>query len=920
MNFINKNYLDLIVGNKKQMLSENELYNINKIIYLLLLELFNVKKLQQKKSKNIDEYLNLIEEYKKDIQNFKNKEDEHSKNIDNIKTNHEQEINNIKIYNNNLELQRQNIFKDKCLKYLNTFNIDTLIEFKAKTNLLKYHRDLVTSTAEYKQLLNEYIQLLDIEYNFNNLLIKNNNEYKCDELLTNDSSRYQNGGGTKYKIYKYINKYVNNEDIKYIDKITSLIQYSNIESQKAGNNNIYFNNKINKYTIKYINNENKTYIDKINGYIKIQNGGNLNILNNIDINNIINNYYRPLHDILFDKNLLNSPHACAPISYAKMNYDEAIIVIDNIFNTKHFCFESARTIADLDIMNTTYKIMYKLKSLGTDILAESFNDELTKIFSNYILIELTLIIREYIYNYNLRHPRIALGNDDITVLYKGGNTIKMHFKKFIKLFNITDDIFKQSTINSDLDFMIKISYSDMYNNGMVDNEIISIQNNIIQIVNLSLIKIKNKFKQIIYSIINILNKKITENINKIYDIIHEYNNIVPPLNKINTTYDLSIKTFNHKIIHNSINKSTNIIKDYDNKSINKYSYQFNFENHTITKLLYFFSNTELTNFISDIIIPDHIVLSYLNSIVANYHNKFKHTFSLFRLKLINKININDIILPFSADYVDISININDDNNILLQYNLLEIKPKYNILPLLCNSIIPSIYYFFIDIYRILCLEPLFIFLDKKYDKRIKRILNIIIICLIYDGVNNRNIIIDYTNLLNILTANIIHRDIDAYYNNINHPNLIIYSIPNVTFHNIPNNYDIFKYNINHNYYLTLLMGNYYETIIKLYYITHNGIHGVNPHDIRYNNYCDLFFDTCKRMDIGDHDALNASFNIFSYEFIRSQYDKYFEDFKKYEKLLIEYINKLIVFLTNKPIVLPAGFDYNTLYNDVDTLF
>jgi hypothetical protein len=417
-------------------------------------------------------------------------------------------------------------------------------------------------------------------------------------------------------------------------------------------------------------------------------------------------------------------------------------------------------------------------------------------------------------------------------------------------------------------------------------------------------------------------------------------------------------TLENKFNNTNLFKESYIITDNpvnpENDDIMKYR-------KNVDSVVAFFSNNRLTEFIPmEIFEKNNFHIVYSDMLFFIRH-KSMINFSLFRLKFNNTLNLTNTktitysdntqdikskqeIIKIPIEIVDLSVSSLDDNrsdydNILFAPNtnhyqdinysisnkITDIKEEkiFNIL-----TTIPSANYMFYDIVEMLYIDNMFIWEDKKYGKRIGRLMYLSIICELSQGTTIDKLINDYTKFISFISEQNIN-SIDDFDLNINKiyekiktvktEKMIVINneqVINPRIHNIRPT-KILKLAENKiNFYLDLFISNYYESVILIKYFKHNNpsqqlneTHGSATQDVlepEHFNYCEyqnqLLKDIENKIMLQKRMA-NQNNYMFSTDYSELKHYKttkvlknIADEFLKYNKTLILYSKNLIELL------------------------
>ena len=842
-----------------------------------------INKLKHKKEKYINMQDVTGNEYTNKINEYTNKINEYEKQF--------------KLISNNITE-----FNEQCENYIDeNHNNELISKLKFNNNfIIKNLKNTPNTSDKYLYLFNKYI-VNNLETQLLLNLNDKKDKWKCTLINKNFEPKNHIGGGN-----------IKNNDIK--------------------NNDI--KNKIIKYSKKYSITKKDIYKNKMQEYFNLIGGTNsINLFNN-NIDDIINNKFNDITDII-NREFSHLTDAFEKIKYTtetKNVYSPITNTICSVDKEKNKMVKnnsscSCEYVLDengkLEEINYLFNKLFKGDSTDA-FMQDILDNKYYVMLSNYILIELQTNLSEYIYKYNIKNATKQLDiYKDIVVLYKGGNTVRIHFNSFLNVIKklipdiefAKDGIFDINLLKlGDWDFNISINYKELLTKGFTIHELDNIYNNIKQIVIISLFKIKKNLKDLLNSELSYnFTKKILDKLQtKTYnDYIEEYNK-TSVANSIQQMTFTKLKTFNY--IYDA---NTNELKlDFDNKPIEKYSFQrisnskeYGINNVSINNLYTMFSNEHMTEFLPDFLMPNNIYISLLDEL--KFHKARGITnFILYRMKFNNIAYINKLIknkttgeetneetqYNLGIEMIDVSISsINDTKLSSQSFTMRKENPKYTNLKNYkiydeqkINIDIPSMYYMFFDVSDMLFVESIFPFEAKKYEKRIRRLLLLSLIC-IYNEEEETNAIINYfTNFKIVINMN---KDllINDKYNNIPHDNINILPMHK------HNNQDYTEFNIlklkNETiyFYIDIFLENYYHCILIITYLLNN------PIEQKYIDLCNSVFLKSKKLEEGINFTPTSIMPFSEYQ-KADQINNYIEELTEYEKYLIKSIDEILNFL------------------------
>ena len=741
---------------------------------------------------------------------------------------------------------KKNTFINKCKSYFDSkHEIHILKEgFKKKLSIINAEIEknnlnmLDNNYIHAKKYLEHKKAALICEFGVLQNIITSRIENDCEnlnQLMSNQTPHInptvpeipintvikQNGGkinenmeNSEYKIFKYLSKLSNNSD----------------------------------------NEKTNTYVHLLNKHI--QNGGEIIMDNTTLMNNILSGKYNLLTDVeKYKEGKEEIPNE--NIKCVKNNYNEEDFTVLNpkskYFGTNYSCMESD-TRYGLNYFESkyNYELRRTLKSNATDIfMNETLRYLNYQLLCNYTHFELSSFFYEFIYKYNLnidengKDNKKRLDDNEIILLYKGGNTTRMHIKllidnlKKIKQGSYKDlcDMYDELSLG-DWDFNVNINFHKLIDHGYLKNDIIELINKCKQVSVMALHKVKLTFN-------NLLDGNISSNyarqmawkfVLKSKKVVDEFENKINQLKKykqhnikINAKI-IDAKVFNNeidfsKIKYDEINEHTkeerkeeilcgevktnmNITKKLFKDSYiivdkpifaNKKGHETGAKNRkNIDSVITFFSNKNLTEFIPNDMFKFNSLHIVYSDMLFFYRLKTMINFSLFRLKFNNTMRLeigksnnsgpmwenknNGISCPgkdknkkcdvvkIPIEIVDLSVLSIDDNRqdydhlffqkiggitdkySTINYSINDMlssdtrEDKSTPLTYTLNTYIPSANYMFYDIAEMLFVDNMFAWEDKKYDKRIRRLMYLSVICELLNSKSIDDLIADYQKL------------------------------------------------------------------------------------------------------------------------------------------------------------------------------
>ena len=799
--------------------------------------------------------------------------------------------------------------------------------------------------------------------------------------------------------------------------------------------------KIHKYLHKMSNSNNSektnTYMHLLNKHI--QNGGEIMIDNTVLMNNILNNNYNLLTDIEKYKNTKERNIDSSNEDCIKNNYDDEDIDIiqpkSKYFNTKYLCINAdTRYSKNYRESKYNYELRRSLKSKATDIFMDSVLNTGLKynMLCNYAHFELSSFFYEFIYKYNLniKDKTKRLGENDIILLYKGGNTTRMHIglllknlKKDNQLLEFTEleNIYGELTLG-DWDFNVNIHFHKLILKGYTRDELINLINQCKQISVLGLYKLKMTFNKLLDGSLSesYADRMLSDFGNGVERILSDYDNNINSLNSKETIIKTNIgevNVYNYKIEYNDKGKGKgrSIKEKFDNKKLFKESYiitdkpviinpSSNGKKQTeniyttrknVDSVVTFFSNNNLTEFIPHNMFEFNNLHIVYSDMLFFMRHKTMINFSLFRLKFNNKMileinkenkdvsksvdgqidrpidgqidgptdrsNKNCInsenkkceLIKIPIEIVDLSVLSIDDNrqdfdhiffqtrkdgtynkyqeiNYSISDNLSEDTRDNKTTPLSYNlsTYIPSANYMFYDIAEMLLADNMFIWDDKKYEKRIARIIYLSVICELSDNKTITELISDYTQFKTFIERynnkadydedNIIDKiygEIKAEKKEGGNPMVVINNdqmiIPAIN--KIKPTKLLRLQNKKINFFIDTFISNYNESIILIKYFkdtylsvasSTTGSKLTDEH-LKYCQFQNELLELIKNKKIIKHKMVDGKeynatvdYNGINYYKDPKQLNKMIKKLFEYKTYLLKYINKIISILTD----------------------
>jgi hypothetical protein len=489
----------------------------------------------------------------------------------------------------------------------------------------------------------------------------------------------------------------------------------------------------------------------------------------MNINNIVNNIEIPI------------VHDCAG---AGLNPNK--VCIDNIWPIVSQQNQYSKN-------NLLYNFKRYFKGISTDNYMKTLynNRNYYKTLTYLVYLYINLGLSSFINRYNFING-VLIDDHDVKLLYKGGNTTRIHLEFITKKYNAPNLVNRYNrTSVGDWDYNISINYQNLINKH-IDIHIFIIK--LKKVLDYSLSKIKERFNLFFPHLYNQYANNIIsdlENINTyniIQDYMIKYNNLVAvPADRINNINirEVNIVDHNQKIVklplHYNKNEPNLNLNINDTRSFKMYHVDDN-DMRQINVINYYpYPNI----YASDIIpTPDSpIFISYIDSIKGK---NFKRNpgFALYRLKINNKLiydqtvggNVDEKNINIPIELIDVSINSPDANGPIISYihlhNILNIHNNYTQYNFSLDTgmnitypiEVPSTAYMYNDVLSMLIIDGIFPWLDIKYAKRIDRL------CLLYILTyleNNDNVYIRKILNFRFILSTIFDHLIDTYLTYIN---------------------------------------------------------------------------------------------------------------------------------------------------------
>ena len=693
--------------------------------------------------------------------------------------------------NNNLDhrkyLEENNLLKNK-IKYLEEIN--TVSNSKTE-NLGTVKMDLNEFEDKCDNFFKKenYENNIKKEYDYNIVILSNaisNNTNNSNDPQYENRNHFLNLKKSMINYRYHILSILNKLNISF--KCTSLKNM--MITQYGGDHddiNDLYNHKISKYASKFSQSNDIKYIQKLNDYI--QDGGGIIATQNSSrfLKNIVYNSY----DIITNQQLFKDKENLNICTGIKDITDKLDFTDNDIRITACIKQSTVKEIEKFNIEKLLYEFKKKNRILSTDmgiLTFKNLNNNLLNLSGKYILTLLLATISEFIYEYNLsrNNTTYSLSEDDITVLYKGGNTTRLHMVEFYnsipddkkKFFYKMKDIISKSSVG-DFDFNISLYkealFLDNKRNFNID-EVKKIEEYLRQVLSLCTYNIKIVLNNIMdtnfsHDYITTLASKLnnTESEDDIKKFISDYNNLISVYNAKIPSTELKLKLISeiklkHIIVPNYIYEN-NLIKTHtDPLEKNNILFKKKISDGISHNIVDNVTNYFTTNNLLETLVPH----SYINNIYSVYIQGLKlikgkriSYFDLFRLKLNNKLIYDlkysdntpgELKIPFGIEFIDISLQTSSHTIDIFCDNKKK-KQIINFEKEECKYIyIPSVYYMYYDIVTMLLIETYLIWEEPKYDKRIKRLLYLAFLCNIKDNVSMQTITDNYIKFKNLLTG------------------------------------------------------------------------------------------------------------------------------------------------------------------------
>lgn len=883
----------------------------------------------------IEKYKRKIDELKSELELCK------KKNLSN--TNSKQNTD----YLNNLILEKENIIRD------NEATIQEKENIIQQLSNQRNNSQFVQKCKKYNELESNSYKLLNLnQYEINKKIIKMNSasDPNVKNILSAEVGR----------IY-YNDKLRNLNESGLIDKtcsnLSKLIGGANQDETKMGK----YLNKLNLGA----SDKSDIYAHKIKQYVNNMNGGGNTLIDVFSdntgtyIKNIIEGRYKLISDLNLLKNVINKNKVsdCVDKQFTNIDADEDN---DNLgfkkydYNLKIGCFQSIVGMTKEKIKSEkTYLFKKFFNTLFTDVYVQDYLDVDTySLLTNYLYFTMVSAFKQYIQIYN-QYNNIKLDDNDIILMYKGGNTIRFYISNLYKKINFGESPkaragkealkkIQQGLSRGDWDYYVYIDYKRLVN-VLTTNQINTVRKHVEQLTSFILYKIKGQLYDFLKASFvknnlgAVLNIKLWSQMtyDRISEFIKDFNDDAPLDKKINTIQIDNVVTFDNIVRQNSIEelplenrgildkKSFNIIPTNKSEIIN------GSERSSVAYLevFNFFLDNKLGEYLpsKDIISPIYVQFTDNMHIVHNYVNVI---ISLFRLKLNNKLylKINDKTIPMNipVELIDVSISHLEDNKIHFTelFNTDGNSKKMQDLNIILDNnsklpvSIPSADYMFYDINIIIIKEILFMWQEKKYDKRITRSLLLSLICMIQRRTSVSLLLNQYNQFSTTLRELNNINNVDGKYNYI-----INKFSPFIEILDQGKSYQRrdLKIPSTFNFYLDTVFCKHIQHIIVTKYIT-DIKKSIDVSTFRYKDYCEYLLAIHKDIEVNARDyGVNSYTAVTPYTEIYLNIENIFNDnFDTFEKNILAIINNIIVILEG---IVDSNIDIvNLSFDDIKELF
>lgn len=675
------------------------------------------------------------------------------------------------------------------------------------------------------------------------------------------------------------------------------------------------------------------------------------------ISDIVNGKYKLISDLNLIKKIIDKSNVkdCLNTQIVDIDADDDTGFRRYDYNLKIGCFQSIIGMTKEKMISENIYLFKKyFNTLFTDVYVQDYLDSNTySLITNYLYFTMTSAFKQYIEIYNQNNKNVdKLNEDDIILMYKGGNTIRFYLnylQKKIKFgtspkAELGRQAFKniqQSMNKGDWDYYVYIDYKRLLP-ILGKQKMDIIRTHVEQITSYILYKIKGQ----LYDFLNAsfvknnlgiaLRAKLwgsgtEEHIKK---FIEKFNESASTEKKINNISIESSATFDHLIKKDSVEplddrsildkKSFNLVPTGKKENINgsdKSSTMY-------MEVFNFFVNNKLGEFLPSKSIESPVYIQF-NGNMRIVHNYVNVIISLFRLKLNNKLSLNingsSKTVNIPIELIDVSISHTEDNKIYFTelFNVDGVSKKMQDLTLVLKdenkliASIPSADYMFYDINIIIIKEILFMWQEKKYDKRILRSLLLSLVCMIQRKINFSTLLTQYNRFIDAMKNINSFGDLDDKYRYV-----VAQFNPQVSILDKNKSYERQNIEItanNFNFYIDTIFGKHVQHIIITKYIMDQK-KGIDVSKFKYKDYCDYLLAIHKNIETNA-----AIYGVNSYtavtpysEIYKNIETIYSENFDLFEKNIIKIVDVIATILTG--ITDSKIQSVDLLFNDVTDLF
>lgn len=454
------------------------------------------------------------------------------------------------------------------------------------------------------------------------------------------------------------------------------------------------------------------------------------------------------------------------------------------------CFARPSNKSNSDLAELSYKFKRAYNDTATDLfMTEILGPDLFSNYTRYIYYTLNYYISMYIYEYNKITANVnKLTENDILIMQLGGNIMRCYINMFLDMINENspNKTEQETNILQELIVMQKKSdwdYNIYINPDLPSNVYDKIKSDILIILTYALSKVKNKLDTEYF-----LNKRILDMGNmvqnkffktaEVKELIDKYSkniNTDIKLEEIKTPYQI-IREDSIENIENDVNKKSYVVGRDESAKVRDYTQVNEFYGDNVIEGYPIYGKFEDS--------PIFVGYSKRISIYAQY---VRHDFSLLRLKVNNKFvvkisNSNEkksIDVPY--EIIDIGVKSTKDNkyNIIKDMmqnknlmNTIKLRTMYKDKNVLSEMKIPSIHFYIADVELIILHESLFVWVDKKYKKRVTRAILLNMSAAALFNSKSKQYIADVINDVLLLMQNLKNLDIrnkvDYIHQNINY--------------------------------------------------------------------------------------------------------------------------------------------------------